>query len=639
MASIRLLDTHTINKIAAGEVVERPASVIKELVENSIDAGATSITVEIKNGGIDMIRITDNGKGIPKDEVEIAFLRHATSKITSAEDLNSVLSLGFRGEALASIAAVSWVELLTKQSDELTGKRVTVAGGKLQTSEEIACPVGSTIIMKNLFYNVPARKEFLKTPGAEGAKISDYMYKLAMAHPEISFKYIQNTKLVFQTSGQYDLVQCVYQLFGKETSMHLIPFQLEQDHIEVSGVAGKPTLTRANRNYEYFFINGRYIRSFVLQRAVENAYKTLLTIGKFPFVVVHLKIQPDWVDVNVHPTKLEVRFKDEERIYQVVYEAISTYIKAQNLIPKVGQDKPLEKPQIKPNLSIKNNTQLAVESFFTPRTPPKDYTPKELVKVTPPSAAPNHIFEPKRLNTTVTKVQEDKGNANYQISPESDNVWVAPAEAKIADENPLEAQPVYTPKEGIDYQIIGQLFATYWIIEHHQKVLLIDQHAAHERIMYEKFMKDFMEGSVATQMLLVPETIKLTDSEFEIFKDSQRAVEQLGFKVEEFGENTLLIREVPFVLNKPMGTHVLKDMVDYLISGEVKNLRDMKEETIIQLACKSAIKAHDTISELECKTLIAKLLMLENPYTCPHGRPTIVALQQSDLEKIFKRIQ
>lgn len=637
MASIRLLDTHTINKIAAGEVVERPASVVKELVENSIDAGSTSITVEIKNGGIDLIRITDNGKGIAKDDVEIAFLRHATSKITTAEDLSSVISLGFRGEALASIAAVAQVELLTKQVDELTGKRVLLAGGKLMTSEEIACPIGTTILMKNLFYNVPARKEFLKSPGAESAKISDYMYKLAMAHPEISFKYIQNTKLIFQTSGQYDLVQCIYQLFGKEISNNVIPFELDKHHIHVSGLAGKPTLTRANRNYEYFFINGRYIRSFVLQRAVENAYKTLLTIGKFPFIVVHLNLDPSLVDVNVHPTKLEVRFKNEELIYEVVYEAISTYIHQQNLIPHaITKKETVHLSTEKQVLSTKNNTQLAVDSFFTPRKP--SIPPKEsLVTVSESQILPK-IFE-KPSTTTPLTVPAAHTNPD---SPPTEDVHVESLTRDTLLEQPALVQdPVvaYTPKEGLDYTIIGQLFKTYWIIEHHQKVLLIDQHAAHERLMYEKFMNDFVKGDIATQVLLIPETLKLSPSDSHVFKENESLIRTMGFGIEAFGEDTLLIREVPFVLNQPIGTYVLKDVIDHISNGDIKDLRDLKEEKLIQLACKSAIKGHDTISRDECKMLIESLLMLENPYTCPHGRPTIVGLEKSDIEKIFKRIQ
>lgn len=675
MSSIKILDTHTINKIAAGEVVERPASVVKELVENSIDAKASSITVEIKNGGIDFIRITDNGKGIPKDEVEIAFLRHATSKITNADDLLEVLSLGFRGEALASIASVSKVELITKTSDDLTGKRIEVSAGKIQSSEEIACPDGTTFIMRHLFYNVPARKEFLKSTGTEASKIADYMYKLALAHPEISFKYIQNNKLVFNTSGNHELQSCVLSLYGKEVAKNTIKLNYQDQGIQVVGLLGKPTLTRGNRNYEHFFINGRYIKSFLLQKAVEEAYKTLTMIGKFPFVVLHLQINPNLVDVNVHPTKLEVRFKESEKIYQVVYKGVLAHLHEENLIPEVSQTF-MEKPKFKSEHT--NNTQLFVDSFFAPRKPDNDLNLTTLVDRKEKTAQDPHepipkIFNSSPENRVVSSLDTinlvDSGDIvfkeeqvlseptiseaihtpflyelpieNERVSLEVSTIPPINATNPVYIESVEEVSPpvtIYKPVEGIDYQIIGQLFNTYWLIEHEGAVLIIDQHAAHERVMYEKFMHDFTSGTVATQVLLVPETINLPASEMLLIEENMALFKNLGFHLEVFGDHTIILREVPYLFNKPLGVEHFKHMLDSLDIKNTKSLYELKEESIIQMACKSAIKANDRLDSKECKLLIESLLMLENPYTCPHGRPTIVRLKHSDIEKIFKRI-
>lgn len=731
---IRLLDTHTINKIAAGEVVERPASVVKELVENSIDAKASQITVEIKNGGIDLIRITDNGKGIPKDEVEMAFLRHATSKITSAEDLLEVLSLGFRGEALASVAAVAQVELITKTPGEMTGKRVEVSGGKIKASEEIACPEGTTIIMRQLFYNVPARKAFLKSSGTEAAKIADYMYKLALAHPEIAFKYIQNNKLIFGTSGNQDLKQCVFHLYGKETAKNVLPVNYEVNDVHMVGLMGNPSLTRANRQYEHFFINGRYIKSAILQKAVEDAYKTLITIGKFPFVILHLNMNPDQVDVNVHPTKLEVRFRDTEGIYNVVYEGMLHALKGESLIPDMESLK-ISKT-LKPSEPESTAEQVRVESFFAKHAAPEDYKPSKLVsipKATPYTTKPTfsasqnahtqttsdlsipppselfrdqgscsqesvsqHVMHKLGFQTedTISLHESDRehgaiAQANYVSMLRQETPMIAEAPSLLnpqtgelpldtplsntalpsdgllqdlgapmdSDESPKGMKPygqmlqeeqhqssdkelmVYRLKEGIDYTIVGQLFQTYWIIEYEQKILLIDQHAAHERVMYEQYMKDFTSSKVYTQMLLMPETIRLSPMELEWMSEHLEFFKQLGFHMELFGDEHLMIREVPYLFNRPMSIDTVRDLLDTIDIQKVKNLYELQEEHIIQLSCKSAIKANDVLSRDECKALIESLLNLENPYTCPHGRPTIVTLKKTDIEKIFKRIQ
>ena len=629
MSFIKILDTHTINKIAAGEVVERPSSVVKELVENSVDAKASSITVEIKNGGIDFIRVTDNGVGIPKDEVEVAFLRHATSKINTAEDLMEVLTLGFRGEALASIAAVSHVELITKEERDITGKRVEINGGKIVSSEEIACPSGTTFIMRHLFYNVPARKEFLGSSGGEGAKISDYLSKLALAHPEISFKYIQNSKLVFSTSGSHDLVHCVLNIYGKETAKNTMPFHYETNGLECVGLLGNTTLVRANRNYEHFFINGRYIKSKLLERAVEAAYKTLVMIGKFPFIILHLRLDPCLIDVNVHPTKMQVRFKNEDFIYKAVSEGILQRLREENLIPSVQFGKVSaahhETPASKPE-------QILVDTFFTPRRIDNVPTAETMLP------AKQELKTKQELPTQQDVVFKEEPMPKQKTAVKEENLLVG-EERLFGLINETTSETSYASQEPLaSYRVIGELFNTYWLIQYGEKVFLMDQHAAHERVMYEKFMADFKKGEVATQLLLIPEVFTLTDSEWMLLEGNAELFLKLGYKCEPFGENKVVMREVPFIFNQPLSAGSFKDTLDQMVQNKPEDLASTKEDVIIRMACRSAIKAHDKISDKECERLIESLFELDNPFTCPHGRPTLVALTKSDIEKMFKRI-
>ncbi|MHC1747189.1 MAG: DNA mismatch repair endonuclease MutL [Cellulosilyticaceae bacterium] len=651
MSAIKILDSHTINKIAAGEVVERPASVVKELVENSIDAKSSSITVEIKNGGIDFVRVTDNGKGIAKDEVEIAFLRHATSKISRSEDLYEVISLGFRGEALASIASVSNVELITKQQGELTGKRVEAAGGKIISSDEIAAPEGTTFIMRHLFYNVPARKEFLKSSGTEAAKITDYMYKLALAHPEVTFKYIVNNKLVFNTPGNHDLQNCTFSIYGKETARNTIKLYYKKDGIEVVGLLGNTTQTRGNRNYEHFFINGRYIKDYTLQKAVEEAYKTLITIGKFPFVVIHLYVDPAIVDVNVHPTKMEVRFKDQSFIYNAVYEGVLSQLQKENLVPTISLEQ--KKAQTVAIQSETDKKQLMVETFFTPRKIDNVATAKSLLAQSPKRISDGPRFESKADKFFSVETPKEPFYTGKIVAPEiiidqSPNKDIVPS-ANIAVQEAIETPTIIPlpdvvekvstePQKLIDYTIIGQLFTTYWIVEYNNQSFIIDQHAAHERVMYERFLNSFTKGDVKSQILLLPETIHVTNPEAQFIEENLELLCKLGFKVENFGENSVIIREVPYLFNKPLPVTTFRDILDATDVETTKSIYSFKADTIMQLACKSAIKAHDKISEAECKMLIEELLAMENPFTCPHGRPTMVSLSKTDIEKMFKRI-
>ncbi|OON96679.1 MAG: hypothetical protein ATN32_06145 [Candidatus Epulonipiscium fishelsonii] len=486
---IKILDTYTINKIAAGEVIERPASVVKELIENSIDAKATSITVEVKNGGLDLIRITDNGSGIEKDQMEIAFLRHATSKITFAEDLQTILSLGFRGEALASIASISHIEMISKVSSSITGKKVVIEGGKIQSAKEISASDGTSIIMKNLFYNVPARKAFLKSNSTEGAKITDYMHKLALANPNISFKYFLNNKSVFQTSGSSNLHTTLFQLYGKNIANQTLNLDFSFNNGYIIGLLGKPSISRGNRNHEHFFINGRYIKSKLLQEATEQAYKTFTMVGKYPFIVLHLNIDPAEIDINVHPAKLEIRFKNIDIIYSLVYKAIVSTFDQQNIIPSIQE----VKKETKLKKEIAKSTQLEIPSLKKqPISPIKMFDIANKKEATDSSQSKPYIKA--EIVKPVELIEDDKDFKktllDIPIARESVKTYFPDVDIKASDKfkiNKLSSNIVKQIVYGIDYKIIGQLFETYWLIQHHDEVLIMDQHAAHERVMYENY--------------------------------------------------------------------------------------------------------------------------------------------------------
>ncbi len=669
---IKVLDNHTINQIAAGEVVERPSSVVKELVENSIDAKASVITVEIKNGGIDLIRITDNGNGIKKDEMELAFLRHATSKIEIAKDLESVLSLGFRGEALASIASVSQIELVSKPPGELTGKKLTLEGGEIQSRRELAAPDGTTFIVRNLFFNVPARKAFLKTPQAEGTKITDYLCKLALANPHISFNYFLNNKNIFQTNGNSDLKQVIFQLHGKDIASQTIPVEKKSGIYELAGRIGKPSISKGNRSYENFFINGRFIISALLQRAVEEAYKTLTMVGKFPFVVLHLKMPPQEVDVNVHPAKLEVRFRNPDALFDFVREAVLSTLRNTNIMPSMGELK-----NIKPK--PKAHEQLRVSSFFTPYQQVQELQFEDLVTDTAvsskifdvvPSASLEGSIDTSGIdgasldgtqNTELNKstIVNDKHNPTgkdleisselitydepksfveslFKVAEQPYDVPYVATNKSIEKVKELDTK-LYIPKRGVDYEIIGQIFETYWLIQHYEKVLIMDQHAAHERVMYEKLLREFMNSTVHSQQLLCAHTVHLDPIAMANVKENLETLSKLGFNIELFGESDIILREVPFMFNKPMPVDKFRDFIENFNRRSNVNVYLTEEERIISMSCKAAIKGHTKITHAECQTLIEALLGLDNPYSCPHGRPTLVSLKLGDIEKLFKR--
>lgn len=609
MKAIKLLDNHTINKIAAGEVVERPASVVKELVENSIDANSSAITVEIKDGGISMIRITDNGIGISPQNVKTAFLRHATSKIETDLDLESVLSLGFRGEALASIAAISQLELITKTREEITGTRIELHAGEIMVDEEVGCPEGSTIIMRNIFFNTPPRKKFLQSPASEAAKISDIVYKLALGHPEIAFKYINNNKLVFNTTGSHNLKNCVMSVYGKEIARQAIEINFKEEDLTLVGVLGKPSTSRSNRSYENFFINGRYIKSDILQNAVEDAYKAILTIGKFPVAILHLIISPQNIDVNVHPTKMEVRFKDNDKIYQFIYESVRKALTSENLIPEVSFSMP---PRVTRQVPT-HSQQTIPEPFEIKRK--EDNTP-----------------------TAQTMVPEVNPLSPYTPIPKRENLFIR--EDKLQNPEKIKPEPRPQPQKVYrDYTIIGQFFNTYWMIEIDESIYMIDQHAAHERILYEKFLGDFYAHAPLKQALIEPIIVHVSPKEKLVVEKYLALFNQFGFEIEAFGEDAYASRTIPILFNGPAHHTILGELLDLLMEKEIPSVYETQVNTIAVMACKAAVKAHDKLSALECKKIIEDLMELENPYTCPHGRPTIVSMTKYEIEKKFKRIQ
>lgn len=637
MSDIRLLDNNLINKIAAGEVVERPSSVVKELMENSIDAGATSITVEVKEGGIGLIKITDNGKGIPKEELKTAFLRHATSKLRTLEDLEDILTLGFRGEALSSIASVAQVEMITKTKDSDIGNRIVINGGVVEREEEAAANDGTVFIMKNLFYNTPARRKFLKKAATEGGYVSEVVNRIALGHPEIAIKYINNGNTLMQTNGNGDIKSAVLYIYGRQMASQMLNVSYSKEGFIVEGLAAKPELSRGNRNYENFFINGRYIRSGVVQNAIEDAYKGKLMVGKFPVFALNLKVPANTVDVNVHPTKLEVRFSDENLIYDIMYNAVTKALKNAELIPSVTWDKPKKiksdnvqstiediKPEIgiKPEKDFKYDDKAISTGFKVSENIPKE---KDESK-NPVLCAMSKLYTEESINT----VYEAETNAEVKAEAMEIKNPIISKEVK----NEEIRKPFFN-----NYRIIGQIFATYWIVEQNNCMYLIDQHAAHERALYEDFIEKFKSSQISSQQLLQPIAVNLSDSEKVVVEENMELLESFGFEIEEFGARTYAIRAVPYVFNSPSNVSFFMDIIDALADKNLKSIYDTKEDAIAMMSCKAAVKGNDRLSYSEAQELIQKLLKLENPFTCPHGRPTIIEMTRYELEKKFKRIQ
>ncbi len=616
-----------INKIAAGEVVERPSSVVKELVENSIDASASAITIEAKDGGISFIRVTDNGKGIAKNQMKTAFLRHATSKIASIDDLINVMTLGFRGEALSSISSVAQIEVISKTSDDVTGMRIEIHGGEIISEKDIGCPEGTTFIMRNLFYNVPVRRNFLKKPATESGYIYDILSKTALGHPEIAIKYINNGETIFQTTGNSNLRTCVFNIYGKEFSKKMLDIDNEESDLRVYGLIGKTELNRANRTYCNFFINGRFVKSDLLQQAVEQAYKTRLPMGKFPAYVLNLSITPNTVDVNVHPTKLEVRFSDEDKIFNFITNSVNDILRNENLIPEThfGNDKLTFKSSPIEEVNRLQSKQRSMGSVAVNEVS----TFSNITRPIPPQSN----FEPRAFHddivTEMIPVQTKSPSNTFFQKPLMD----------IKQEVLLE-EPKEDKKENIfsDYKIIGQIFKTYWIIEQNEKMYIIDQHAAHERILFEELNESMKKQAVASQKLLVPLIINLTFQEQQTLFENLDLMKNFGFDVEHLSETSCAIHGVPFILKGPVHANFFVEILDQLSETKLKTIYESKFVSIATIACKAAVKANDKLTYQEAKGLVEKLLKLENPFTCPHGRPTIIEMTKYELEKKFMRV-
>lgn len=615
-----MLNQETIDKIAAGEVIERPSSVVKELVENAIDAQATAITVEIKEGGTSLIRITDNGCGITHEEVPLAFLRHSTSKIKSAEDLLSVSSLGFRGEALSSIAAVSRVELITKTADALTGTRYLVEGSEEIACEDIGAPEGTTFLVKDLFYNVPARRKFLKTAQTEGIYISDLIEKLALSHPDISFKYINNNQTRLHTSGNGSRKDVIYHIYGRDITSALLAADYECEYFSVSGFIGKPSVSRGNRNYENYYINGRYIKSTLLAKAIEEAYKNFMMQHQYPFTVLYFTFPSEILDVNVHPSKMELRFGHQQEIYRKLCEAIYEILSHKELISEVPVEETKKKEQPLPILK-----QLVPEPFEKRRMQEiNDIHGNNEVQNFSQKNQTAHEFDEQRVNHMPETVYKPGPKSEYSVSEQ----------ITLADSSP----DFLTRDAKKKHRIIGQLFKTYWLVEYEDKLYMIDQHAAHEKVLFEQNMKRFKNRTFTSQSISPPVVISLDAKEEEMLKEHMVSIQEFGYEIEPFGGREYKICAVPDYLEHIDVKDLFIEMLDDFsgLSGHVTP--ELIWDRLATMSCKAAVKGNDELSLQEADALVEELLSLENPFNCPHGRPTIISMSKYEIEKKFKRI-
>lgn len=661
MPNITLLDQNTINKIAAGEVIERPASVVKELLENAIDARATAVTVEIKEGGTTFIRVTDNGCGIPREEVPLAFLRHSTSKIKSVEDLFTISSLGFRGEALASIASVCQVELITKTSEALTGSRYSIEGGIERPLEEIGAPEGTTFIARNLFFNTPARRKFLKTPMTEGSHVAELVEKIALSHPEISIRFIQNNQNKLHTSGNHNLKDIIYTVFGREIAANLLAVEAKKQDIAISGFIGKPVIARGNRNYENYFINGRYIRSSIISKAIEEAYKPFMMQHKYPFTMLHFTIEPELLDVNVHPTKMELRFRDGEMVYRMVYDAVSGALAHKELIPEVELNKekaeqeakearkhePSPEPFELRRLEAMSRQQaacapgskrlkLAEPSLM--RDP--DFLAENwLKKPAGGQMAPNRFDGRDAAEETAAGADFLHGLSTESAAKNEETVQnQAAAFSRKPEQLDLFDGKLLEPKSRLMHKLIGQVFDTYWLVEFNEQLYIIDQHAAHEKVLYEKTMATLKKREYSSQMLNPPIILTLNMNEEVLLKEHMKYFSDMGFEIEPFGGREYAVRGVPANLLSIAKKDLLIEMIDGLSDDVSTHNPDIIYERVATMSCKAAVKGGSRLSTAEANELIDQLLNLENPYACPHGRPTIISMSRYELEKKFKRI-
>ena len=643
MAVIHLLSQNTIDQIAAGEVVERPRSVVKELTENAIDAGATAISVEIKEGGISLIRVTDNGSGIEKSQIRKAFLRHATSKIEDAQDLPHIQSLGFRGEALSSICAVSQMELITKTQEDFTGIHYQIEGGAECEFSEIGAPKGTTFLVRNLFYNVPARRKFLKQPQTEGSYVADLMEHLALSHPDISIKFIVNGQVRFQTSGNNQLKEVIYRIYGKEVTDHLIDFSLNGKSVHVKGFLGKPEQNRSNRNFEIFFVNGRYVHNDVLQKAVEEGYKQYLMQHKFPFCVLHFEFEPEDIDVNVHPAKMEIRLQHGAEVYAEIAAAIRDRLHEIELIPDVLLTEEKEQtPQIRQapepfevNRTYMERIQEPVAEYTRNQRPSGEQY--ETSRQQPEMVAEEET--PYQVKLSVQKILGDhpvnatESDFHHNIIKSAEHILVEkPVQLDLFEENFVDV------KSRESYQILGQIFDTYWLIAFKDKLFIMDQHAAHEKVRYERLLKELKNKTVTSQQITPPVVLHLDSKEEQALLSYRDYFISLGFEIEEFGTGSVAIRSMPVDLYGCEEMEFFREVLDELCENPMKDQPDVILNKLASMACKAAVKGNNSLTLEEVSALLDEMLTLDNPYQCPHGRPTIISMSRYEIEKKFKRI-
>ena len=648
MRKIAVLDQNTIDKIAAGEVVERPSSVVKELVENAIDAGATALTVEITDGGKKLIRITDNGSGMEAEQIPLAFLRHATSKIEKVEDLEHIASLGFRGEALSSIAAVSQVELITKTPSSVSGSRYVIEGGQEHSLEELGAPEGTTFLVRNLFYNTPARSKFLKSDMTEANYFHTLMEQLALSHPEISFKYIQNKQVKLHTSGNYSVKDVIYSVYGREIARALLEVSQENSFMKIEGFVGKPEIARGNRSFENYYINGRYVKNNIITKAIENAYRGFLMQHKFPFVSLRMEMEGNDLDVNVHPAKREVRFAREQEVYDAVYDTVRAALTRREMIPKVSVDSSSVK-EYSPAFSraeeemfsgtLRENQKLDEVKKLTERqTVPESFQNSSKKTNTVPEKVDTQVKQ-KIVQKSVQDYEQD-----YVQKTEAEELKIQEAVSRETEKQTppqqleLFEEKLLAPESRNRIDLIGQIFDTYWLVQFEDNFYIIDQHAAHEKVYYERMVKQFREHSIDSQYLNPPLIVTLSMQEEEVLKANMNYFEQFGFEIENFGGREYRISAVPSNLYGLTEEELFLEMLDNLASDNSKDTLDIFAARLATMACKAAVKGNHAMSHQEAEKLIDELLTLENPYHCPHGRPTIIAMTRTELEKKFKRI-
>ena len=654
MRKIAVLDQNTIDKIAAGEVVERPSSVVKELVENAIDAGATAITVEITDGGKKLIRITDNGSGMEAEQVPLAFLRHATSKIEKVEDLTHIASLGFRGEALSSIAAVSQVELITKTPSAISGTRYVIEGGKEQSLEEMGAPEGTTFLIRNLFYNTPARSKFLKSDMTEAGYINTLMEQLALSHPEISFKYIQNRQVKLSSSGNYSVRDVIYSVYGRDIAKALLEVSYENDFMKIEGFVGKPEISRGNRSFENYYINGRYVKNKIITKAIEDGYKGFVMQHKFPFVSLRIEMDGNDLDVNVHPAKREVRFARETEVYTAIYETVRKAVTHRELIPQVsvGREEPASR-------SVQQKPGSIPEPFEVKRRQEMygNRTVTEKTHTSPLRVAPyNSLTDSLRENSVYksrpfTKEEEEMFSGTLKDAPDdksvpdavSEPVPETPVKPAAPEEEPPKQLEMFeerllAPESRSRHKLIGQLFDTYWLVQFEDNFYIIDQHAAHEKVYYERFVKLFRSQNIQSQYMSPPLIVSLSLEEENLLKANEKYFRDFGFEIEPFGGREYSISAVPSLLLGMTEEELFLEMLDHLSADGTKDAFELFAARLATMACKAAVKGNHSMSPQEADKLIDELLTLENPYNCPHGRPTIIAMSKTEIEKKFKRI-